>query len=1820
MNEIAGYRIVEEVFVSPETLVFRGQSIDSETVIIKTITEKFLNNESLASFNSEYSINSFFDSPLIAKTIKFTNHNNLPVIVLKDIGAQSLKKFLDDNPGYFLKNFEEGIQLAISIIKGISEIHDRNVIHKDINPSNIVYNPEIKGLNIIDFGLSSELSFENFDLSNINQLEGSLAYISPEQTGRINRNIDYRTDYYSYGITLYELFLGHLPFNASNAREWVHCQIAREAIPMHMIQKNVPKTLSKIVAKLMEKTAERRYQSPFGIISDLTKCLEEYKSDSTFTDFVPGINDISRKFQISQKLYGRDSEIELMLSAFEHLPLYNSMFVSVKGLPGSGKSSLVGELYKVITEREGYFISGKFEQFKRDTPYFAFVTAFTKLFQIILTEEEASIKQWQEKLAIALEGNAHVIIELLPELELLIGPQPLPAKLSAIDAKARFVLTFQKLVDTFADVNHPLVLFMDDLQWADQASLDLLKTLLKVHKNRAFMVIGAYRHNELPAAHPLHDKLKAIQAADIKLLEIETKELSVDVICELVEDTFYSEYEKAYELASVCFSKTLGNPFFLNAFLSNLYRTGIIKYSTEKGIWDWNIKEVEKSSVTNNVIDLICDRILDLPEETQQALKLASCVGSEFSVEILSIISETDKKKLVLALKKALNESLVLPVNESYRFAEFETSPEIDYKFFHDRVLQATYSLIDDSEKERVHHRIARLLFKSFSEEEIIENIFILIEHYNKAVKIINENERIDLSRLNLIAAKKAKSSSAFQQAYNYLKIGISLINPNSWETNYHHMLEIHSLMAEMAFLNQEKETMYRMINEVKLNAKTTLDQADTFETYLFALSFDHQYLKAIKEGVKFLKKLHVTIPEKAKPGNLLILLLKTYFSLKMIKQEELLGLPKISNHEVQAALRIMGMLITPSYYANPLLFPVLAFKFVLLTLKYGLSPISPLGFIIYGMISNTVRKSINIGYKFGQLGITMLSMVDDRRYWANTSCIYHATLCFWKEPIEHSTEGFMEDYRIALDTGNIEYATTSVAICISYLIFEGESLNELYLRYNDYETFLQQWPQQPNTNLLKAFLQTVIHLKTENERPEILIGEKINEENMIAEALEVKDYSQLASLFVNKFMLAFLFENYEEAQKIADKLGKWINNITNLLQYPIFLYYRSLLHLSLFHSYSPKQKFFAWQKIKTTRRKLKKWARYTPTNFTNKYVLIEAEIARVRGKVEKSLRYYSEAINLSKEKGNLFDEAIAYELLGKYFLRLGNYDSAEIHFKKAALTYEIWGANAKVNHLTKKYINELTAKSTYFTTGTESIKGSSTFDIKSSVDIETLMEAANTISGEVVLAELIKKITGIMLQHAGAQKGMLLLKDKLSGELEIKAEGTVEQNKQNIVLVNEKISDEKLPLSLIRLAINKKETIIVANAIHDIDFLRDNYVQRRQLKSALVLPIIQMSDIQGIMYLENNLATNVFTSHHLAVLNMLSSQVGISIENAFLYENLELKVAERTDQIKNQAEELMKANEKLIEMDKFKAGMTGMIVHDLKNPLNTILSVSDEPEVIYAGNRMMNMVLNILDIQKFESAQVRIHPVAFSLRVCANEALQQLKFLYERKSLVVQNYIPENAYAKGDFDLITRVFVNLLSNAIKFSKNNSAIQINYKNYFQDAENDIHKEDFCLVEVIDHGEGIPPENLSSIFDKFYQVQAKHSGNVRSTGLGLAYCKMAVGAHGGTISVESELGRGSRFSISLPKGKSVIKEQPQIVKEVGGGYHLSETDKNYLRGFISELSKYSVYEFSDVAGVLEKIENKSEDIIHWKDELENVLRACNVDRYEAMIKL
>jgi len=1830
MKEISGYHIVKQMFSSPKTIVYQALSIDNTPVVLKTITDQFLTTKELALFNSEYKVASIFSSPLIARTLNLTSHGNSPVMVMEDIGGISLNELIKNNPpGYFIDNLELALNMAISIVKAIAEIHDKNVIHKDINPSNIIYNQNDNRLNIIDFGLSSELSFENFDLSNINLLDGSLAYISPEQTGRINRNIDYRTDYYSAGITLYELFSGQLPFQATSIREWVYCQIAREPVPLFAVNKKIPEALSKIVAKLMEKTAEMRYQSPFGIIVDLNICLDSLKEKRIISDFVPGKNDISRKFQISQKLYGRENEIEKMLSAFEHLHDYHSMFISVIGPPGSGKSSLVGELYKPITEKDGYFISGKFEQFKKDIPYFAFITAFTKLFQTILTESEESMARWKEKLIVALSGNAHLIIELIPELKLLIGVQPVPTELSSIEAHNRFVLTFQKMVDVFADTSHPLVIFIDDLQWADHASLDLLKALLLGQKKRAILCIGAYRNNEVLPGHPLLLLIELLEKSKIIHTEIELQALEANAIGDLIKETFNCSQKKAEELALVCAKKTLGNPFFLNAFLSSLYKFGKIRYNSQQGLWEWEIEQIASSDVTNNVLDLICNRIRELSENTQNALKHASCIGSIFSIEKLSLISKKSKNELVVHLKEALKESLILPIAENYRFAEFDINPNIEYKFIHDRVLQATYSLIEDSSKEITHLKIARLLLSRYSETEIKDNIFTLIEHFNKAIYILDESEKIRLSELNLTAAIKAKASSAFHQAYQYLTIGLSLITDECWQTSYLLALKSHALMAEIAFLCEDRQKMYEMIAKVKAHAKNTLDQTDVYETYLLALSFDHQYPQAIIEGVEFIRKFGISIPKKAGVPEILFMLVKTAISLRKISSEKITELPLITNPEAQAALRIMGMLITPSYYANPLLFPLLAFHFVRLTLKHGLSPISPLGFITYGMILNSVLGKIDSGYLYGRLGIKLLEKVKDKKYWANTLCIYHAALCFWKEPIKNTTNGFIQDYRVALETGNIEYATTSIAVCLSYKLFEGGNLDQLYATFNDYETFLLQWPKQPNTFLLKAFLQIILNLKEPKPNPEILTGKKCNEEEMIEEALFVKDYSQMASLFCNKFMMAYLFNNFNAALNIMHKSKNWIKNITNLLQYPVYVYYKSLLYLAIYHTLSKRKQIIVWQGIKANQNKLRKWAKHTPMNFLHKYLLVEAEIERVKGNAKKAIEHYNKAIALARNQSCLVDQALGYELMAKFWMEFENKELAGIYFTKALKTYELWGAKAKVEQILSKYNEFISGLNLAYIDDIDNQKISTTsLSASTSLDIETLMDAAKTISGEIVLTELIKKIIGIILQHAGAQKGLLLLKDKNTNELLIKASGIIEHEKQKITLLNDAITAENLPLTLVRFASHKMQPLIVSNALRNQDYAKDEYIQKHRLKSALVMPLIHQAKLMGIIYLENNLASNVFTSNHLTVLNLLSSQIGISIENAFLYENLEIKVLERTEKIKVQAEELKASNEKLIELGQFKEGMTGMIVHDLKNPLNTILSISKEPETRQAGNQMLNMVLNILDIQKFESAQMKIYPTEFLLNLCITGALKQVKLLCEKKSIVIENTILNDVAVKGDFDLINRVFINLLTNAIKYTPNNGRIKLTADDKLINAENDLTLHDyknidntvssFLMIKIIDNGQGINPEKINTVFDKYSQAEVKSSGNVRSTGLGLTFCKMAVEAHGGKIGVYSKLEKGSTFWFLLPKGNLHDFEIKPYEIEQKESFVLKDEDKIYLSAFKNQLIGYSVYEFSDVNIILKNIEHKNISIVHWKMEVENALRACNEEKYAELI--
>ncbi|MDF5715369.1 MAG: serine/threonine-protein kinase PknK [Rhizonema sp. NSF051] len=843
MNDSTDYQIITKIYESANSLVYRAcRNQDNQPIILKILKEDYPTPSELTRYKQEYEITRSLNLHSVVKAYDLQKYQNTLVMLLEDFGGESLeilskwRKF----------TFAEFLSLAIKVAETLGEIHAANIIHKDINPSNIVFNRETGQIKIIDFGLSTVFTRENPIIKNPNVLEGTLAYMSPEQTGRMNRLLDYSTDFYSLGATFYKLLTDRLPFETTDALELVHCHLAKQPTPPHLLNPAIPKTISNILMKLLAKTTEERYQAAWGLKTDLEECLTQLQTTGQISDFPLGRQDISDKFQIPQKLYGREREIETLLAAFERVASEKTddkerktkdnrqiEMVLVTGYSGIGKSVLVQEIYKPITQQRGYFISGKFDQLQRNIPYSAVVYAFQSLVQQLLTESEAQLIQWREKLLAAFGPNGQVIIDVIPEVEQIVGSQPPVQHLEPTESQNRFNLVFQNFIRVFCQRSHPLVIFLDDLQWADSASLKLIELMMTDDQTQYLLLIGAYRDNEVNPKHPLMLTLDRLADEGAIVNKITLGTLNLSQISQLIADALHNDRESIKPLAELVFHKTSGNPFFVSEFLKVVYQENLLTFDRQQNCWQWDITQIEALRITDNVVDLMIGKLKKLPESTQQALRLAACVGSSFDLNTLSVIHEKYTTETFADLLPAIQVGLIQPTSELETTSGEVISSSLvilNYKFLHDRVQQAAYALIDSNQKKAVHLRIGRLLLANFNAEEREEKIFTLVEHLNKGQELLSTIlEKVDLAILNLRAGKKAKEAIAYTAARQYLMASLDNLPENMWSNYYDIALELHKELSEIEYLNGNFEKCKSLIKISLMQAKSFIDKAEFF-------------------------------------------------------------------------------------------------------------------------------------------------------------------------------------------------------------------------------------------------------------------------------------------------------------------------------------------------------------------------------------------------------------------------------------------------------------------------------------------------------------------------------------------------------------------------------------------------------------------------------------------------------------------------------------------------------------------------------------------------------------------------------------------------------------------------------------------------------------------------------------------------------------------------------------------------------------------------------------------------------------------------------
>lgn len=1520
MLTIPNYQILTQIHESNSSFVYKAiKKENNQSVILKILKKEYPTPEELARYRQEYEmISRLNEIEGVINAYSLEKHQNQLIICLEDVGGESLKHHLAQSTF----SLAELLRLAILLTDILGHIHQQNIIHKDINPANWILNPNTWQVKLIDFGIASVLPRENPTLKNPNQLEGTLAYISPEQTGRMNRALDYRSDFYSLGVTFYELFTGKVPFETTDAMELVHSHIAIKPPSPVDLNPELPMALSDIIMKLLEKTAEARYQSAWGLKADLQKCQELLALDHK-KSFTLGQQDFSDQFQLPQKLYGRELEVEALLAAFERVTSPSSLetgkaeMMLVAGFSGVGKSVLVQEIYRPITKKHGYFISGKFDQLQRNIPYSAIVSALRDLVRQLLTESQAQLTNWKEKILSAVGNNGQVIVDVIPEVALIVGTtSPVPT-LGPTETQNRFNLVFQNFMKVFAQPAHPLVIFLDDLQWADSASLKLMQLIMTTAEKQALFLIGAYRDNEVSATHPLMFTLEEVQKTEAVVNRIFLSPLELHHVNQLVADALHCWAETAYPLAELVYTKTGGNPFFLNEFLKSLYVEGLLKFEVKLGDWQWDLPSIQARGFTDNVVELMVGNIQQLPIETQQLLQLASCIGNQFDITTLARVAEQRPHETVVQLQHAVIKGQLSiidsqPVTEQKQVVTNELLITTHYRFTHDRIQQAAYSLIPQAQKQQVHHQIGQLLLQNTLPKEREQHIFAIVDQLNVGIAVIeSQSEREQLAELNLIAGQKAKASTAYQPAFDYLNIGLGLLEEDSWQSQYKLMLALHLDGVEAAYLSGHFEQMEQLAQKVQQHAISALDKVKVYEIQVLAYAAQHKQTEAIKIALSALKMLGIKFPNKPSSWVLLQNQLQVRLALTGKQIEDLSLLPIMTHLEKLAAMRLLSIVIASAYQVAPELLPLVILKQVILSIKYGNAPESAFAYTLYGNILCGTRE-IDKGYQFGQLALGLLERLEAKQVKARTYLITSLGILHWKELIKNNLQLFLEGYQSGIETGDFEFG----AFCacdysvVPYVI--GQNLTTLEQQMASYIEAIDQINQPVASNYVRLFRQAVLNLIKITDSPAKLKGASYDET-----MLRQQNHEEVFLLHFHKLILNCLFGKYHQAYEHAKIAEKNVSS-QGMIWYPFLLFYDSLVRLARYFDHPKSEQSACLKKVAVNQKKMKKWAHHAPMNYQHKFYLVEAERCRVLGFDKEAREYYDLAIESAHKNEYLNEEALAYELAGQFYLAKNKFKMAQVYLRDAHYVYQQWGALAKVNALENKHPQLFVKTDTQSTqttpttipTASSTSINSTSLAYSSQLDLSSVVKASQALLGEIVLERLFTKMMHLVIENAGAEKGFLLLPDKEQWFIE--AENDVKGHHIKVLQSIPIEQHQQIPSTLIHYVARTQENVVLDNASVEGKFQRDPYIVEYHPKSVLCAPLLNQGRLAGILYLENNLTKEAFTPDRLQVLQMLSSQIAISIENALLYRNLEQKVEERTAELAEAKQQIEKLNEEL--------------------------------------------------------------------------------------------------------------------------------------------------------------------------------------------------------------------------------------------------------------------------------------------------------------------
>ncbi|MGR3278160.1 PAS domain S-box protein [Acaryochloris marina NIES-2412] len=1515
------YKFLEILYKSKHTQVYRAIRIaDQLPVVIKTTAPyQPLNFTEHVAFRNQFTIAKKLQHPGIIQVLCLESVDSIYALVMEDVQGIALADFFKSP-----YSLTDGLHIALQLADTLQYLCQQQVIHKDIKPANIIIHPESMQVKLTDFGIASLLPRETQKIKNPNVLEGTLAYLAPEQTGRMNREVDYRADFYGLGVTLYELLTGQLPFQSEDSMELVHCHIARDPAPLNEINPQVPIQVSNIVLKLLAKNAEDRYQSALGLKRDLELCLTQLSKHGEIESFELGQWDLCDRFLIPNKLYGRESAVQTLLNTFDRVAKGSSELMLVAGFSGIGKTTVVNEVHKPITQQKGYFIKGKFDQFKRNIPFSAFVHAFRSLMGQLLGESDSALVQWKASILDAVGESGQVLIEVIPELERIIGEQPDVPELSGLAAQNRFNRLFGKFIQVFATPDHPLVIFLDDLQWVDSASLRLLKLLMVEVQTGHLLMLGAYRDNEVFPAHLLMLSLAELEKQDASIHTITLAPLEYIHVNQLVADTLLCEPEIAAPFSKLIYQKTQGNPFFMTQFLQGLHCDGHLKFRNDLGYWQCDLTQIQQLALTDDVVAFIVKRLQKLPAITQNALRLAACIGNCFDLATLSLVCDRNPQTVAEELWSALQASLIIPESTIYKFFQGENRNLVDiaavttsYRFLHDRVQQAAYSLIPEPQKQITHINIGRSLLTRLSPTEIENRLYDIVNHWNIGIATLTDpKEQQQLCQLNLRAGEKAKGAIAYDMVRQYAVTAIQFLNTESWQTDYALTLAIHNLAAEAAYLNGDFAQVTHWTELVLQHAQHQLDQIKANEINILARVAQKQFLDAINLGRKVLKQLDIDIPGEPSPQEIQKVLTDIAELVPPSQIQSLVDLPVMTEPKALAALRILNSIAVSVYLAQPQLFPLIVLAQVELSLLHGNAPISAGAYARYSLVLCGKVNDIESGYAFGQLALTLSDRFGNREINTRVLLMVGALTLPWQQHLNTVIPLLQQAYLDGLESGSLEAAALSHYYESQTAYLVGQELEEFEQQTHLYSEHIRQIKQAVHLQNNELLRQVSLNLMGEGEDPCELRGEAFNEAIMLPQYQSANNLLGLFCFHLHKLMLCYWFNQPDRALEHAKHAVDYLSGVAAQATVPVFYFYDSLARLTQtannIHSISVRSDTsypsLDLEAVDENRAKLRHWAQFCPENFQHKLDLINAEVNAYMGQKLEAIDSYDLAIQGAKENQYIQEEALANELAAKFYLDWGKNKAAAGYLQESYFCYARWGAQAKINDLERRYpellqpilqrsTHSLNSLDTLASLAEPSLSAYSSIpvhptdtSINTAFDFAAILKGAQALSESLHLDELLEQLTPMMLQNSGANRLVLLLPES-NRTWHIRVNATPE----TIQLCSAPFTDRPdLPVQLINYVKNTQEVLAISDLKTDLPVM-DDYLQRHQPRSALCLPIFYQGNLNGLLYLQNQSAAGVFTHDRITVLNFLCSQAAISLHHTQLYETLEQRVDERT-------------------------------------------------------------------------------------------------------------------------------------------------------------------------------------------------------------------------------------------------------------------------------------------------------------------------------------